>query len=192
MSMAKLVLPSLSWAELGHIISYLSIRDVWLLGSTCRSAFITFLRERSVRKCKSYGKIPSRFLCKWSNHDKIALVSYPRSGNSFLRKLIEARTRIVTGSDSRPNRTLAAHLLEYGYLGEGITDESVWVVKSHYPERLGYVRFPVAKVILVVRNPFDSLESYFHMGMTNTHDKVLTQEVGCCYYGMSLLGKQAF
>lgn len=177
MSMIRLVLPSLSWAELSQIISYLSLREVWALGCCNRSAFITFLRERSVRKCKDYDKIPVKFLSKLSNHEKVALVSYPRSGNSFVRKLIENTTCIVTGSDNRPNRTLSAHLLEYGYLGEAITDNSVWVVKSHYPERLGYIRFPVARVVLVVRNPFDAIESYFHMAMTNTHDKALTKEV---------------
>ena len=179
MSLAKLVFPNLCWAELSFIISYLSLRELWILGNVNRSAFIMFLRERSLRKCKDYDKIPVRFLGKGSGHDKIALISYPRSGNSFLRKLLEAETSVVTGSDSRPNRTLTARLLQYGYLGEGITDDSVWVVKSHYPERLGYIRFPVGRVILVVRNPFDALESYFHMGMTNTHDKTVTPEVRC-------------
>ena len=61
--------------------------------------------------------------------------------------------------------------------GEGVTDESVWVIKSHYPERLGYVRFEVSRVIVVIRNPYDALLSYFHMGMTNTHSNSLTPSV---------------
>ena len=73
----------------------------------------------------------------YNDHDKILLTSYPRSGNSFVRKVLEEMTGIVTGSDSRPNRPLPAQLLEYGYRGEGITDNSVWIVKSHYPERTG-------------------------------------------------------
>lgn len=40
-----------------------------------------------------------------------------------------------------------------------------------------YLRFYIARMILVVRNPFDAIESYFHMGLTNTHDKTLTTEV---------------
>jgi len=177
MSMLRLVLPDLCWAELSHIISFLDLREVWKLGCCNRSAFITFLRERSLRKCVDYDKIPTRFLSKLSDHEKLALVSYPRSGNSFVRKLVESSTGIVTGSDNRPNRTLAASLLEYGYRGEAITDNSVWMVKSHYPERLGYIRFDVGRVVLVVRNPFDAIESYFHMGMTNTHDKALARDV---------------
>jgi hypothetical protein len=119
----------------------------------------------------------ARFLSKFSSHEKVLLVSYPRSGNSYVRKLLELTTGIVTGSDSRPNRALTSSLLRFGYKGEGITDQSVWIVKSHYPERLGYIRVPVGRVILVVRNPFDAIESYFHMGMTNSHDKILSAKV---------------
>ena len=61
--------------------------------------------------------------------------------------------------------------------GEGIVDNSVWLVKSHYPERMGYLKYRAKRVILVIRNPFDAIESYFHMGMTNTHDKNLSVEV---------------
>ncbi len=184
MSLTKLVFPSLAWSELWNVLAFLSLKDLWRLGTTCRSAFITFLREKTYREglqsrgftISSYRHHAS-FLCKYSKHDKILLVSYPRSGNSYVRKILELKTGIVTGSDSRPNRSLAASLLKFGYCGEGIYDQSVWVVKSHYPERLGFIRFPVHRVILVVRNPFDAIESYFHMGMTNTHDKVLSDEV---------------
>lgn len=109
--------------------------------------------------------------------DKVLLASYPRSGNSFLRRLLEEHTGVVTGSDSRSNRTLSASLLRFGFRGEGITDASVWVVKSHFPERMGYVRVRVHRGVLLVRNPFDAIESAFHMGLTNTHDKVLHPEV---------------
>jgi hypothetical protein len=104
-------------------------------------------------------------------------VSYPRCGNSLLRQLLEERTGIVTGSDSRSNRPLAASLLQCGFKGEGIVDSSVWIVKTHYPERMGYVKCKGDRIILLVRNPFDAIESYFHMGLTNTHNKSLTNEV---------------
>lgn len=42
---------------------------------------------------------------------------------------------------------------------------------------MGYVRFDAHRLILLVRNPFDAIESYFHMAMTNTHDKSLTDQV---------------
>lgn len=41
---------------------------------------------------------------------------------------------------------------------------------------MGYVQFKAKKIILLVRNPFSAIESYFHMGMTNTHNKSLTPQ----------------
>ena len=61
--------------------------------------------------------------------------------------------------------------------GEGVVDDSVWMVKTHYPERMGYLKFKARRIVLLVRNPFDAIESYFHMGMTNTHDKHLSPKV---------------
>lgn len=171
----KLTFPRLRWAELLHILSFLSFKELYLCGCLHRSGFINiFLRMRSARKAP-----PSPYLFLSSNldHERVLLVSYPRSGNSLLRKLIERNTGILTGSDSRTNRPLSASLLECGFRGEGVMDGSVWVVKSHYPERLGYLKCIVKRVLLIVRNPFDCLESYYYMGMTNTHDKKLnTQE----------------
>ena len=116
------------------------------------------------------------FLRRGEKRENLLLVSYPRSGNSFLRKRLEACMGIATGSDSRPNRTLSRSLLRCGFIGEGVADESVFTIKSHFPERQGYVKFAANRVILVVRNPFDCIESYFHMGFTNTHDRTLSQD----------------
>ena len=41
------------------------------------------------------------------------LASYPRSGNTLLRTLLERITSIVTGSDTRPDRTLSRSKLDY-------------------------------------------------------------------------------
>lgn len=92
----------------------------------------------------------------------------------MLRQQLEAMTNIITGSDSRPNRILSSLLLQSGYKGEGITDNSVWIVKSHYPERLGFIKFRVNRILLLVRNPYDAIMSYFHMAMTNSHNKNLS------------------
>jgi hypothetical protein len=176
MSLAKLVFPQLCWAELSQVLSFLSPRELWVLGCCNRTAFITFMREKNFRQSDVYNNPPSRFLSRGSEHQKVGLVSYPRSGNSFLRRLLEDATGIATGSDNQPNRVLAEHLLRFGYQGEGIADNSVWVVKSHFPERLGYLRVPVSRLLLIVRNPFDAIESYFHMCMTNTHHKTLAPQ----------------
>ena len=168
-------------------------------GSVPKGAFVTFLRERDSRigNQSSSGAIAFQFqlrtqfkdMCSTANFiphghgtdKKICLMSYPRSGNSFLRALLEKATGYVTGSDSRPNRTLTSNLLRCGFIGEGIVDNSVEIVKSHSPERTGYIPFTSDCIILLVRNPFDSLESYFHMGMTNSHNKSLSDEVLSLY-----------
>jgi len=176
MSAAALrLLHELPWAETLEILSWLSLRDLYLCcGRLNRASFVVFLRERASRQCPAESQGTARFLSSGLQHEKVVLVSYPRSGNSLLRHLLESRFGMVTGSDSRPNRPLSESLLRCGFRGEGIVDHSVWVVKTHYPERMGYRRFPAARAVLVVRNPVDAIESYFHMGMTQTHSQRLS------------------
>ncbi|CAM9493516.1 unnamed protein product [Ascophyllum nodosum] len=109
---------------------------------------------------------------------KTVLASYPRSGNSLLRRLLEEVTGIITGSDTRPDRTLSRILSVFGMQGEGVVDERVRVVKTHFPERKGFREFEGKRVVLLVRNPFDSIDSYFNMALTNTHNKSLHE---CVY-----------
>jgi hypothetical protein len=174
---SKLLCNKFQWGEYLEILSYLTLEEVYLyIGRLSRNGYMTYLRERSSRECPILSRNIGRLLPVGAGHDKILLSSYPRSGNSFLRKLIESYTGIISGSDSSPNRPLSSALLKCGFAGEGIVDKSVWVIKTHFPERNGYVSFPVVKVVLIVRNPFDAIESYFHLGMTNTHNKNLTNE----------------
>ena len=53
--------------------------------------------------------------------ERIALASYPRSGNSLVRRLLESVTGIVTGSDTKPGRGMAELLRDSGLIGEGET-----------------------------------------------------------------------
>ncbi|KAJ0397562.1 hypothetical protein P43SY_003437 [Pythium insidiosum] len=105
------------------------------------------------------------------NGQHIAIVSYPRSGNSLMRGLLEKITGVYTGCDTRPDRTLSQQLQDYGMKGEGVVDDSVWFVKTHFPERVGWKPFKIQKAILVVRNPWDAIDSYFNMTLTNSHNK---------------------
>ncbi|KAF4317267.1 hypothetical protein BBO99_00008171 [Phytophthora kernoviae] len=109
------------------------------------------------------------------NGGRVAIVSYPRCGNSLMRGLLEKVTGVYTGCDTRPDRSLSKELQQYGMKGEGVVDESVWFVKTHFPERVGYKAFPAKKAILVVRNPWDAIDSYFNMTLTNTHNKSLQE-----------------
>ena len=172
---SKVLYAHLLWAEYLLILQHLTLSDLRRLGLCCRDGYRAYLREKNFRQTPLCKLPRGRFLGRsYSHHEKVLVVSYPRSGNSLMRSILETDTGIITGSDSRTNRTLSAALLRCGFAGEGVVDDSVWIVKSHYPERMGYISFPTRRVILVVRNVFDSMESYFHMGMTNTHDKRLS------------------
>eukprot|EP00939_MAST-03C_sp_MAST-3C-sp1_P004262 g4262.t1 len=98
----------------------------------------------------------------------VALASYPRSGNSMIRGLLELATKIITGSDVKPTRKLSKELAAAGFRGEGVVGRA-WIVKTHYPERLGWKEFDASKVIVLVRNPFDAIDSHFNMILTRTH-----------------------
>ena len=122
------------------------------------------------------------------------LASYPRSGNTLLRTLLERTASIVTGSDTRPDRTLSRSLaMHYDLVGEGLAgsynpsnaksldqgafDPLVHVVKTHFPERKGWRPVEGSRVLLLVRNPYDAIDSYWNLCCTNTHTRTLEESV---------------
>ena len=126
-----------------------------------------------------------------ARHEALLLASYPRSGNTFLRTLLERVTSTVTGSDTRPDRTLSRSLaVEHDLVGEGLVgrhslrphtydpDEPlVRTVKTHFPERRGWRPVTGSRVILLVRNPYDAIDSYWNLCCTNTHTRSLDESV---------------
>jgi Sulfotransferase domain len=106
------------------------------------------------------------------------LVSYPRSGNTLVRSLLERSTGVVTGSDTRPDRNLSRELAEqYNLVGEGVTQASlVAFIKSHWPERIGNKAYSATRAILLVRNPYDAIDSYWNMNATLSHTRTLKDE----------------
>ncbi|EJK54022.1 hypothetical protein THAOC_26431 [Thalassiosira oceanica] len=130
------------------------------------------------------------------------LASYPRSGNTLLRTLLEKVLSQVTGSDTRPDRTLSKSLaLDHDLVGEGLIglpdnavgikpkrtsirstyqcayEPGVDVVKTHFPERKGWKQLCGRKVLLLVRNPYDAIDSYWNLCCTNTHTRTLEESV---------------
>ncbi|GKY93330.1 hypothetical protein MPSEU_000300600 [Mayamaea pseudoterrestris] len=100
-----------------------------------------------------------------------ALASYPRSGNSLMRNLFERTTLRVTGSDMRGGLT------KHDLVGEAAVGANmVQFVKTHFPERRGTPPFRASRVVLLVRNPYDAIESFFNLMMTNTHTTSLSDE----------------
>jgi hypothetical protein len=100
------------------------------------------------------------------------LASYPRSGNSLMRTLYEHTTLRVTGSD------MQGGLAQHDLVGEmAVGANLVQFVKTHYPERQGSQQFYASRVVLLVRNPFDAIESYFNLMMTGRHTDSVSAEV---------------
>lgn len=123
-----------------------------------------------------------RFLHKDSDFQTVQstlLVSYPRSGNTLMRTLLERITGYVTGSDTRPDRNLSRELAErHDLVGEGVTNSKfVKIIKTHWPERIGNTKYSGRRAVLVVRNPYDAIDSYWNMNATCSHTKTLTDDV---------------
>jgi hypothetical protein len=107
------------------------------------------------------------------------LVSYPRSGNTMVRHALERVSGIVTGSDTRPDRKLSRDLASH-LVGEGMVTQQVSIVKTHYPERTGF-RLQAHRAIVLIRNPYDTIDSYWNLCLTNTHTETVTDEVYHCH-----------
>jgi Sulfotransferase domain/7 transmembrane sweet-taste receptor of 3 GCPR len=104
------------------------------------------------------------------------LASYPRSGNTYVRSLLESITGFVTLSDTRADRPLSIALAnQHGLVGEGLAQAPI--CKTHWPERMGCCKYKASRVILLVRNPYDVIDSYWHLNATNTHTKKVTPQV---------------
>jgi hypothetical protein len=112
-------------------------------------------------------------------HAGTLLVSYPRSGNTLMRSLLERITGLVTGSDTRPDRNLSKELAEqHDLAGEGVTHPSrVIFVKTHWPERIGNQVYEGKRAVLIVRNPYDAIDSYWNLIATKSHTKTLADSV---------------
>jgi len=128
------------------------------------------------------------------------LASYPRSGNTLLRSLLETTTGFCTSSDTRPDRNLSVALAEKPpfFCGEGLAPNTIDymspflppqthghqnllapppICKTHWPERIGCHTYDCQRVVLLVRNPFDATDSYWHMSLTNTHTEKVDPSV---------------
>ncbi|CAG9559437.1 unnamed protein product [Danaus chrysippus] len=119
------------------------------------------LREARINWCKNL---------RWRSPPSpnvVALVSYPGSGNTWLRYLLQQATGVVTGSIY-----MDYGLRMHGFPAENVTDGSVLVVKTHEAPPLESDKFKSA--ILLIRNPRDAILADFnrlHKGHVGTAPK---------------------
>ena len=119
----------------------------------------------------------TRFLARHSLPAR-ALVSYPGSGNTWTRYLLEAATGVFTGSVYNDDEIYKA-----GHLGEkrDHTDGSTLVQKTHHSAlgphrknftwRIEHIEQFGGRGVLVIRNPYRAIISFWNhkkAGHTNT------------------------
>lgn len=104
---------------------------------------------------------------------RVYLATYPRSGNHWMRQLIEEATHIATGSvycDREPPHMetpfpWGGYCADHGYNGDCRYPqiEDPVVVKTHFPvTKVGkYNKLPYIQTIRIVRHPVDSMFSYY-------------------------------
>ncbi|ESP04709.1 hypothetical protein LOTGIDRAFT_56203, partial [Lottia gigantea] len=85
-----------------------------------------------------------------------ALASFPGSGNTWLRHMIQQVTGIATGSIFNDSS-----IYNHGFPGEGYRDDTVIVIKTH---KLGLKeRKKYQKAVVLIRDPLDAIRSNFNV-----------------------------
>ena len=99
---------------------------------------------------------------------KIAFNTFPRSGNSFLRKYMEQMTGISTGATVHLHTSTSLQI--QGLKGEAIIDDRTWIIKAHHPMDIPLATsFKSDKVVCCIRNPLDVFVSFASLGNTLSH-----------------------
>lgn len=84
----------------------------------------------------------------------VALASFPGSGNSWVRQLLESATGIYTGAVYCDKS-----YIERGMIGEGVYTENVIAIKIHYAPSEAKELLNHDKAIYIIRSPFGAILS---------------------------------
>ena len=136
---------------------------------TC-TGLVMLKNSKTLQPKSSISMPPSHQHCKTmsfkSSGPTVALVSYPGSGNSWVRQLLEASTGIYTGAvycDSS--------YINVGMIGEGVKTNNVIAVKGHQDPPLIRKLINNNKAIYIVRNPFDAILSEYNRAIAVSSKK---------------------
>lgn len=102
-----------------------------------------------------------------SNRGHTALASFPGAGNTWTRQLIESLSGILTGSVYGDGH------MKKAFIGERYT-ENVIAIKTH--EMYGKMNIKYDKVILLIRDPFDSILALFNLDRTHSHTDYIKED----------------
>ena len=148
-------------------ISYDELKEVLL--STDRSKYAEF-------SAKYFEDGLLRFLDNSKiDGDRCCYLTYTRSGNTFLRKYCELITGVISGSEFTTRIPFPLQL--QGLLGEFVTDDHVFFVKSHFPLRFNPKLYNVNKILACVRNPFNVIRSNFEFFQGMSHQMIIANDL---------------
>lgn len=115
--------------------------------------------------------------------NRIYLATFPRSGNTWVRQLIEEATHKITAAvykDTQPKHlmlenTSTGYYCEHGYEGSATFPEKgePILIKTHFPstKQSIYDLLPYQKTIRIIRHPIDSFYSFYTLKMNNLEKK---------------------
>ena len=112
---------------------------------------VNITNEGNVVMPKHFQKCKSISFQK--NRKTVALLSFPGSGNSWVRQLLETTTGIYTGTYKDCDESY----ISKGMIGEGVYTDNVITVKLHFPQTNDLKWLYKHNIIYVVRNPFDAI-----------------------------------
>ena len=165
----KSYVKNLSSSQVNDVVKYMGVS-----GLTSRESQEQFLmcagmklllKQLKDKPPNSSVHIPSSFQhCKnmsfKSSKTRAVLESFPGSGNSYVRQLLESATGIYTGAIY-----CDPAYLKVGMIGEGVKTENVLAVENHElfdPKALPKL---YDKAIYIVRNPFDAILAEHNRGI---------------------------
>ncbi len=82
-----------------------------------------------------------------------AFTGYPRSGNTWVRTLLEDITKVVTGADDNYTQNLGANIQGQGLMGQFLIGGNAWIQKTHFPMGEPHRSFEFNKALMVIRHP---------------------------------------
>ena len=104
-----------------------------------------------------------------------AILSFPGSGNAWVRQLIETTTGIYTGSYQDCDNS---YTISGGMIGEGVYTDNVIAVKMHNTgltvlQRSALQWLYKHIIIYIVRNPFDAILAEYNRSQSSHKDHLI-------------------
>ena len=193
-----LYVKNLSSSQVKDLVRQMGISD--LTSNVAQKQFVTctiyvLSRRLQLQGQQLYSSIqlpPSRQHCKnmsfKTSGPTVALVSYPGSGNSWVRQLLESSTGVYTGA-----QYCDPSYVTKGLIGEGLRTNNVIAVKTHeFPDR-ALSKLHHIKAIYVVRSPFGAiLSEHNRLNTHGSHTREVNYNFGMYTYIASNVVMQKF